>query len=206
MLISEATLSTCNKSGVHAVENIDQDKPFSLDKSASHLLHRAQQFASEQFDGMSDADITLRQFAVLAAVNENEGCSQSDLVKTTGIDRSTLADMVARMEKRGLLERRQAKLDARAKSVHMAPDGMVALNTVLPIVQRADDAILNMIPRNRRRAFVGILGLLASVDWADFEELDSPVDVKAKKKTNDAKTEEKKKKEKKKKKKDKKGK
>jgi DNA-binding MarR family transcriptional regulator len=170
---------------------------FSLNKSASHLLHRAQQYAAEQFEGMGEVDITLRQFAVLAAVQEQEGCSQSDLVKTTGIDRSTLADMVARMERRGLVERRQAKLDARAKSVHMTEAGTAALAASMPIVNRADESILDMIPKNRRRAFIGILGLLANVGDGSFEDDDSPVDVKAKKKTND----EKKKKDKKKKKK-----
>ncbi|MAI89775.1 MAG: hypothetical protein CBB65_04990 [Hyphomonadaceae bacterium TMED5] len=192
------------RTGEIAVETLETEQPFSLDRSASHLLHRAQQFAAEQFEGMGEADITLRQFAVLAAVREQEGCSQSDLVKTTGIDRSTLADMVQRMEKRGLVERRQALMDARAKSVHLTDDGHSALASSLPVVQKADEAILSMLPRNRRRAFVGILGLLANVESADFEELDSPVDVKAKKKTNDAKSAEKKKKDKKKKKKDKK--
>lgn len=172
---------------------------FSLDRSASHLLHRAQQFAAEQFEGMGDADITLRQFAVLAAVQEQEGCSQSDLVKTTGIDRSTLADMVSRMERKGLIERRTAALDARAKSVHMTDDGRAAISSATPVVQKADEAILSMIPKNRRRAFVGILGLLANVDGVEFDELDSPVDVKAKKKTNDEKKKKKKKEKKKKK-------
>lgn len=180
----------------------ETETQFSLDRSASHLLHRAQQFAAEQFEGMGDADITLRQFAVLSAVREQEGCSQSDLVKTTGIDRSTLADMVQRMERRGLLERRQAKLDARAKSVHLTDDGRAALDVSTPIVRKADDAILAMLPKNRRRAFIGILGLLADVEGIEFEELDSPVDVRAKKKTNDEKKKKKKKDGKKKKKKD----
>ena len=171
----------------------DAEPTFSLDRSASHLLHRAQQFAAEQFEGLGDADITLRQFAVLAAVQEQEGCSQSDLVKTTGIDRSTLADMVQRLEKRDLIERRTALHDARAKSVHLTEPVREALEKSSPIVQKADEAILSMLPKNRRRAFVGILGLLANVDGVDFEELDSPVDVKAKKKTNDQKKKKKKK-------------
>ena len=186
------------------MESQETETAFNLDRSASHLLHRAQQFAAEQFEGLGEADITLRQFAVLAAVTENEGCSQSDLVKTTGIDRSTLADMVQRMEKRGLIERRQAALDARAKSVHMTEPGSDALNAALPTVQKADETILNMLPKNRRRAFVGILGLLANVDSIDFEDFDTTVDVKAKKKSNDSRDDDKKKKKKKEKKKKKK--
>ena len=93
------------------LDTVETEAEFSLDRSASHLLHRAQQFAAEKFEGMGAIDITLRQFAVLAAIQENEGCSQSDLVKSTGIDRSTLADMVQRMEKRGLIARAAAADD-----------------------------------------------------------------------------------------------
>ena len=186
------------------METLEQETEFNLDRSASHLLHRAQQFAAERFESMGELNITLRQFAVLAAVAEQEGCTQSDLVRSTGIDRSTLADMVARMERNALIERRTAKLDARAKSVHLTEDGRATLDAALPMVQREDEAILDMMPKNRRRAFLGVLGLLANVGGLEFEELDSPVDVKAKKKSNDVKTEDKKKKDGKKKKKKKK--
>ncbi len=179
------------------LETVEQENEFNLDRSASHLLHRAQQFAAEKFESMGEVGITLRQFAVLAAVYEQEGCTQSELVKSTGIDRSTLADMVARMERNGFIERRQAKLDARAKAVHLTDQGREALDAAKPMVQRSDEAILSMLPKNRRRAFLGVLGLLANVGDIGFEELDSPVDVKAKKKSNDTKSEDKKKKDKK---------
>ncbi|MBZ0218649.1 MAG: MarR family transcriptional regulator, partial [Fimbriimonadaceae bacterium] len=63
-----------------------------LDRSASHLLHRAGQMASEIFaDELGNSGLTPRQYAVLVTVGENEGLSQTDLVEMTGIDRSTLA-------------------------------------------------------------------------------------------------------------------
>jgi MarR family len=80
--------------------------PYRLGGSASHLLHRAEQLASERFAHLVGDTITLRQFAVLAAIAEAPGLSQSDLVRATGVDRSTLADMMNRMEKRGWVARR----------------------------------------------------------------------------------------------------
>ena len=41
--------------------------------------------------------LTPRQFAVLMTIAEEEGLTQTDLVDRTGIDRSTLADIVARL-------------------------------------------------------------------------------------------------------------
>ena len=77
-----------------------QDKPdtenFDLAESPGHLLHRAQQFAAERFmTAMAGAKLTQRQFAVLHATGKNEGLTQTELVRVTGIDRSTLAELVA---------------------------------------------------------------------------------------------------------------
>jgi DNA-binding MarR family transcriptional regulator len=49
---------------------------------------------------MKDGDLTPRQLAVLVTVANNEGLSQTGLVDRTGIDRSTLADIVRRLQPR----------------------------------------------------------------------------------------------------------
>ena len=79
---------------------------FSLKNSPGHLLRRAQQYANDLYaKEVGASGPTPRQFEVLYAVSQNEGLSQTDLVHQTGIDRSTLADMIARMLKKGLLSR-----------------------------------------------------------------------------------------------------
>src|SRR5688572_708168 len=70
-----------------------------LGRSPIHLLHRAGQCAEDIFRAeMGDRDLTPRQLAVLTATSEDEGLSQTGLVERTGIDRSTLADMVRRLQ------------------------------------------------------------------------------------------------------------
>ena len=74
---------------------------FNLNASPSHLLHRAQQAAANHSaKALKSAGITLRQFSLLAALDGNDGVSQSDLVNATGIDRSTLADIALRPDLR----------------------------------------------------------------------------------------------------------
>jgi hypothetical protein len=81
-----------------------------LERSPSHLLHRVLQLALDIYaEECGEAGVTQRQFAVLAAVAENEGVTQTGLVRATGIDRSTLADMVARMITKGHLERQRSE-------------------------------------------------------------------------------------------------
>ena len=114
-----------------------------LGRSAVHLLHRAGQCAEELFQTeIGDVDLTPRQLAVLNAVAENEGLSQTGIVERTGIDRSTLADIVRRLSKKGLLQRRRTKEDARAYAVKLTDEGEKLLRRVSPMAKKVDQRIL----------------------------------------------------------------
>ena len=113
-----------------------------LDRSPIHLLHRAGQCAGDVFQGeIGDTDLTPRQYAVLATVAQNEGLSQTDLVARTGVDRSTLADIVRRMLRKGLLQRRRTKEDARAYAVRLTDEGARRLKACEPLVRRIEERI-----------------------------------------------------------------
>jgi DNA-binding MarR family transcriptional regulator len=136
----------------------DKDR---LARSPLHMLHRAGQCAGDVFHGeMKDADLTPRQYAVLLTVSTNEGISQTGLVERTGIDRSTLADIVRRMLKKGLLQRRRTKEDARAYAVKLTEEGRRILKSADPVTQRVDDRILEALPSKQRELFVEQLGLI----------------------------------------------
>lgn len=126
-----------------------------LDKSPSHLLHRALQLALDIYaDELGVGAITQRQFAVLAAVEAHEGLTQTDLVKITGIDRSTLADMAARMIVKGLLERHRSAADARANAVSLTDAGRAALDEARPKMLAADARLLRLISTTKRESLV----------------------------------------------------
>lgn len=140
------------------------DKDFALAMSPTHLLYRAQQLAANKSAAtLKAAGLTIRQFALLEALNENDGATQSQLVDATAIDRSTLADMVSRMERSGLLRREKSSRDMRANTVHLTEKGDSALETARPAVQAADSEMLDLLPKNRRNSFIGILSLIAEV-------------------------------------------
>jgi DNA-binding MarR family transcriptional regulator len=124
-----------------------------LDASPSHLLHRALQLALDIYalDGQTGG-LTQRQFAVLCAVSDDEGLS---------IDRSTLADMVARMISKGLLARERSVADARANTVRLTEFGRAALNSAAPRVEAADQRLLDLLGAKKREAFMDSLRKLA---------------------------------------------
>jgi len=87
-------------------------------------------------------------------VSQNEGLSQTHLVDKTGIDRSTLADIVRRLLKKGLLQRRRTKDDARAYSVKLTEEGTRVLKSAEPMARKVDDRILAALPGQQRERFV----------------------------------------------------
>jgi DNA-binding MarR family transcriptional regulator len=129
-----------------------------LERSPSHLLHRALQLALDIYAEETGPDaLTQRQYAVLAAVAAHEGLTQTDLVHATGIDRSTLADLVARMIGKSLIARERSAADARANTVRLTDTGRAALAATGPRVAAADARILKLLPARKRDTFLGVL-------------------------------------------------
>jgi DNA-binding MarR family transcriptional regulator len=147
-------------------------REFSLATSPSHLLHRAQQVAAERFSAslQDESELTLRQFVVLAALRERDATTQTDLVRATGIDRSTLADMIARLEKRNLVARENSMKDKRAKLVKLTQRGAVLSVSAAPHALAADAALMEALPKPKRRALLEILQSLAEAADAAAEE------------------------------------
>lgn len=136
---------------------------FDLSQSPSHLLRRCVQYANDLFSRESAAsDLTKQQFTVLAAVEQNEGISQTDLVGLTGIDRSTLAEMIRRMIDKGLLDRERTESDQRANAVRIAASGKKALRSARTANERVEKTLLASLPAGDRTKFLKMLTTVAS--------------------------------------------
>ena len=149
-----------------------------LERSPLHLLHRAGQCAGDIFQSeMASGDLTPRQYAVLITVARNEGLSQTNLVTRTGIDRSTLADIIRRMIKKGLLQRRRTKEDARAYAVKLTEEGRRVLESAQPLVDRVDQRVLAVLPGQQRDQFLKDLALIVEA-LGQSEEIAAPAKTK----------------------------
>ncbi|MEJ2228342.1 MAG: MarR family winged helix-turn-helix transcriptional regulator, partial [Alphaproteobacteria bacterium] len=87
----------------------------------------------------------------------NEGISQTGLVEKTGIDRSTLADIVRRMLEKGLVQRERTSEDARAYAVHLTRKGSDMLRKMRPYAEEVDRQILQSVPEEYRDMFFAML-------------------------------------------------
>lgn len=146
-----------------------------LDRSPLHLLHRAGQCAADIFQAeLGEGDLTPRQYAVLITVSLNEGLSQTHLVERTGIDRSTLADIVRRMLKKGLLQRRRTKEDARAYAVKLTEEGWRVLKSAEPLSRKVDERILSALAPSQRDRLLQDLNSIVQVLGKDVPQKDVP--------------------------------
>jgi DNA-binding MarR family transcriptional regulator len=144
------------------MEHKAQQNHREINRSAMHLLHRAGQCAGDLFteEVVNGAPLTRRQFAVLLTISQEEGLSQTDLVDRTGIDRSTLADIVRRMLKKGLIKRRRTKQDARVYAVKLTDEGAEALLAAQPAALQADTRLLESLPETKREDFLDSLSTI----------------------------------------------
>jgi DNA-binding MarR family transcriptional regulator len=133
-----------------------------LNHSIIHLLHRAGQVADEMFSAeLPGSDLTPRQYAVLSALAKYQTASQTQIVEETGVDRSTVAEIVKRLLQRGAVVRRRAKHDARAYAVRLTASGNAILRQAEPAAQRVSERLLKQMPASRRSEFVEALAVVA---------------------------------------------
>lgn len=129
----------------------------------AHLLHRATQ-AADHLLALAASDlkisITPRQYAVLLAVAQGEESRQVDLSAETGIDRSTVADLIRRLQRRGLIARRRSRVDGRANLVRLTPAGEEALRSAETAYRRAEVELLDVLPKEIRQPFIAGLEVL----------------------------------------------
>jgi DNA-binding MarR family transcriptional regulator len=78
-------------------------------------------------------------------------------MERTGIDRSTMTDVISRLRRKGLIQRRRNRRDARAFSVSLTDDGRRLLGAVVPVAIGVDRSVLGALPSERRKPFMDAL-------------------------------------------------
>ncbi len=129
-----------------------------LTHSPLHLLHRVHQCAGELFQSqMADVDLTTTQYTVLVATAEKDGLSQQEIINFTGIDRSTVSQVVQLLIRKGFLKRRRTRMDARTYAVSLTEYGCDVLKASEQIVSRVEEALVQALPASRAKTFIANL-------------------------------------------------
>lgn len=103
-------------------------------RHVGNLIRRAQQLHLATWARVASPDITSAQYSILAVLDRLGEASQRELCDEVDLDRSTIADLVRRMEKADLLTRRRAEGDARRNVVTLTAHGAAERARLAPLV------------------------------------------------------------------------
>lgn len=147
------------------VDDLEQRlKGFSLLDAPGHLLRRNHQRSYEIFARHVGDDVTRQQIALLIALSRHPGSSQRELVEATGIDKSTLKEMLGRMVKREWVTRDRDPADSRAWTMRITPAGAALLAERIDAVAAAQREIVAPLPEADRAIFLRSLRILVGLE------------------------------------------
>lgn len=143
---------------------------FEQRRVVGHLIRLCQQRAVDLFAEEVGVDgPNPRQFSVLINVFQNPGMSQTALVEASGIDRSTLTEVLKRMIDRGMISKRRAEEDQRTNALFLTETGLSTLEAAFEDADRVQERILAPLPPKDRDLAIGILTALADDGRSDGE-------------------------------------
>ncbi|WP_439817970.1 MarR family winged helix-turn-helix transcriptional regulator [Zavarzinia sp. CC-PAN008] len=101
--------------------------------------------------------VTSVQHAIMAVVHENPGLEQGRVALEVGVDRTTMADVTRRLEKRGLIERSHDPSDRRTRRLHLTQAGLDTLQGMGPAIERVHARLVEPLPTSLREALSATL-------------------------------------------------
>ncbi len=126
------------------------------------LLRRAWYGLNQAFRRrLAHLGLTPDQFTVMRTLLEAGAITQRQLTGLMGSDPNTVASLLERMEKAGLLERRPHEKDGRAHRLQLRFAGQRKYERAREIAVALQTEILGVLPENSREEFLEHLALAA---------------------------------------------
>ena len=136
-----------------------------LDTLPGHHIRRLQQIAVAVFLQETEAHgITPVQFAALQTIANAPGVDQRTLAARIGLDTSTIAGVIDRLEARALVQRNASPDDRRVRLLTLTQAGQELLRAVAPGMRNAQERILAPLPKAERAEFLRMLRVLVDTN------------------------------------------
>jgi DNA-binding MarR family transcriptional regulator len=120
-----------------------------------YLLRRLHQIHYALFfEECAGFDITPVQYGLLTTLSLNPHLDQNSLGRELGIDRTNVADVLNRLARRGLLERRRGAHDRRMVLARLTPAGEILTKKMYRSMRRAQERLLKPLVPHERQAFI----------------------------------------------------
>ncbi|MDR8396562.1 MarR family transcriptional regulator [Paraburkholderia sp. USG1] len=139
------------------------DHPDAPSRFTGSLVRRAQQRHLAIWQSEVSTELTSVQYAALEILHMTPGVNQRQLGDELDVDRSTIADLVARMVRNELIERSDDPVDKRSYVLFLTPAGKKQLSTLRPRVEQVERILIAKLTpaegRELRRLLMALLPL-----------------------------------------------
>jgi len=126
------------------------------------LLRRAWYGLNQAFRRRLDhLDLTPDQFTVLRTLIEHDGITQRQLATLISSDPNTVASLVNRMEKAGLIERETHERDRRANRLGVSRSGNARYRQARKVAMTLQGEVLAAVSEDVREEFLSQLAAIA---------------------------------------------
>jgi MarR family transcriptional regulator, temperature-dependent positive regulator of motility len=139
----------------------------SLSRYTGSLVRRAQQRHLAAWLSEVSAEVTSVQYAALAALHQTPGLNQRQLGDELDVDRSTIADLVARMVRNDLIERTDDPADKRSYVLFLTAAGKKQLATLRPRVDNVERILTASLTAQERSELRRLLTVMLAEREAD---------------------------------------
>ena len=130
-----------------------------------YLFRRMQQIAVAIFVEECRAyDLTPVQYAALVAIRTHPGIDATRLSAVIAFDRSTLGNVIERLQAKDYIERKPSPEDRRAKLLYLTKAGTALLRDIMPSVDRAQARMLQPLKPADRKTLLALLTQLVDLN------------------------------------------
>ncbi len=104
-----------------------------------------------------DLDLSKEQMVVLKKLHENDGLNQNELAFLTLRDKSSLARLLSKMEKKNYIIRKQHAEDKRINQVFLTGDGRMVFEKTRPVIKDLMDLMESNITAEEKQQFIKVI-------------------------------------------------
>jgi len=133
----------------------------SFSRLPGHLIRRVHQVSTGYFAEEVGGDLTAVQYAALVAIGSHPGIDATRLSELIYFDRSTIGDVLDRIESKEWIVREPASNDKRIKTVRLSPRGAEILRQVGPAIRRVQERLLAPLTPGEAETIVRLLARMA---------------------------------------------
>ena len=116
------------------------------------------------FDECKDFNITPVQYGALSALSAVPGLDQKALGMVVGLDRTTAAGVLKRLEERGLITRQQNPSDGRAKNAFLTTEGQRITNVMYAAMLAAQERFIAPLSTGDSKSLLALLHTLVEAN------------------------------------------